>query len=192
MAPMRLDRRAGLLLLGSSALPVLDNFTRADATQPGRTETGQVWAGSTYGIASGRLYNTASNFVACLLAGMPTDQYTVQVTLAVVDNTAEQHIQFRRINGSNSFRVGHFQGSWQMIRTLAGAETSIASAVGTPANGEVWKLTVGGDVLSFYLNGALLMSATDTNNRSGSGIGLSAFSGTTARFDTFSIRRGLQ
>lgn len=183
----------GLIGLGQNGIIVSDSFNRTDsAVTPGSADTGQTWSSATYGISSNQLYNTASNFGQCLLSNMPVDQYTAQVTLATVDNVHQQFIIFRFVDTSNAFWAGNDTGIWRITRNLAGVQTSLGTGAGTPANGDVIKVTVNGTALKLYVNGTLKVSVVDANMPTGSTIGLWITQSTTARLDNFTIKRGLR
>lgn len=94
-----------------------------------------------------------------------------------------------RVTDNNNYIVAiQAPTSWLMYKRVGGAFTQLGStASGTPANGDVLKVTLNSNALEFFVNGTSKITATESFNNTATKHGLRWSSDTTARFDDFSI-----
>ena len=172
-----------------------DSFTRADTTTTlGVAESGQTWSvigGNAHGISTNRAYTNVAAFSTTVVNVRVSNLITVQATLTTTDNANSQYLVFRQTDSSNHHYVGQSGGVWIMYKKVAGVDTQIGTAAGTPASGDVLKVTMDGSTIKFYVNGTLLITVTESDNLTGTGAGIATWNSTTARWDNFSVRRGL-
>jgi hypothetical protein len=162
-----------------------DAFTRADSAVT-LTAPWVALAG-TWGISINQAYlavDAGSNAnVATVDFGY--SDCTVSVTKTVRQST--QRLAFRFTDSANGFIVDDPGSSYDLYRRQAGAYTQIGSWVGTPASGDVLSVVLSGSSIRVYVNGVLVISATDSFNAGATKHGLGAGAIGVARFDNFSI-----
>lgn len=168
----------------------VDNFNRADSsTSLGAPSDGGggYTTNGTWGIVSSRAYCvvSAAQSVAYLDASI-TDA-DVQVTLATM--SADVGLVARVVDSNNYFLSAVTSGTgFRLYKRVAGSFTQLGTTYsGTPANGDVLKLTVNGTSLTVYVNGTSRITATDSSHASATKFGLRAHNDSSSRFDDFSV-----
>lgn len=180
---------SAVVIRNASSGGVTDSFNRADnAASLGNADTGQAWIAlvGTWGISSNQAACTvhSSNDVAVIDGGLA--DCTVQVTTAII--FSDSGIAVRATDGLNFIRLIFDLGSasWLLQKCVAGSFTTIGSALGTNANGDVIKLVMSGSNFTAFKNGVQLFTASDAFNSTVTKHGLTAV-GTVPLFDNFSI-----
>lgn len=177
-----------------NVLRAFDTFTRADnAASLGTAESGQTWTAlvGTWGVLSSQAYSATGvdGDFASLDVGV-TD-IDVSVQFGAINNTAYYGLCARLTDTSNFYRAEFGGGNGIVIhKVVAGTVTSLGSAAASNVANTVVRLRVVGTQLSAYVNGALLVSATDSQITSGTKLGLrrgSAGTTPTMTFDNLTV-----
>lgn len=179
-------RRGGVRTL------VSDTFTRADnASSLGTADTGQAWTAhaGVWGISSNQAYTAtgASNALATLDAGVSECSASVTIT---TPGAGWGGVVLRGSDASNYLTAFWSNGSQLFFRKIvAGVATDLVTqATRALQAGDVLTVRASGTSLQAIVNGAVILSATDSFNQTATRCGLYTFSSdTAARFDTFTV-----
>jgi len=173
-----------------SKIAVRDTFTRANSTaSPGSAETGQVWqvGSGTWGIDTNMAYLSSLvniNYDRMLVdSGIANAIITVKIAVHVITNISR--VWIRAVDASN-FLVVNAASDYKLYRVLNNVTTQIGSYAGTPASGNVVKITAKGSAVKVYVNGIERISVIETANQNATMHGLSA-NNIATRFDNFKV-----
>ena len=165
-----------------------DDFNRANGSLGTPSDGGSAWVlhAGTWGVASNECQKSANDttFEIATLEASST-QVEVQATLVVQANDG----LVVRAADNNNFIMGQVtSGTLAIYKRVAGTFTQIGTNYsGTTSNGDVYKLTVdASNLISFYQNGTLRKSGTDSAGSSNTKHGL-MMRGISSRWDNFSI-----
>lgn len=171
-----------------------DTFTRADSTSSLGTPSdgGSAWVAQSgqWGIATNRGYKFSDSNVwqhATLEAS--SSSVDVQVTVQTFRDGAG--VIARVQNSQNLLNFHGFSGTgYRVYKVVANSWTQLGTTnAGTPASGDVYKLTVdGSNNIKGYIGGSLMVDAgADSAGSTNTLHGLISYVGDTTRFDDFSI-----
>lgn len=173
---------------GGRVQTATDDFNRANGS------IGANWtvsSGNVFEVDTNRLKHTsasgAGGVARYTATSFPADQYA-SVKLAVLGNAVGPVV---RAGASQVYLfIGSAPGYWDLVRvnyiTVAAVGLASNNAGPTPAAGDVLELRAEGTSLRGYVNGALIVSATDSVLTSGSpGIMGYGAAGGTDRVDDF-------
>jgi hypothetical protein len=170
---------------------VSDTFTRDDGLlSVGVSDSGHSWItdSSHLSVVSNQCAAVDTGYRRSHITGLKPDGI-LQVTLATASATSRQIFEFRYSNGSNFFRCGTIANVWTLTKVEGGSETSLGTGSGTPTSGDVLKVILIGESISFYVNNVLKVAVTSSLNVTTGRHGL-VISGTTApRLDNFTWRQ---
>jgi hypothetical protein len=188
--------------LPDPATRVLDDFARADnASSLGVANTGQSWvmspSGTTWGITGGQAYvssDAPANARAVIDSGISDG--TVQVRFAKLADATTSGIQSRlvfRADASGTHFIVQWRPTvgWQMYKltSAGGAFTQVGTTVGTPvaADGDLVQIVLAGPSITLKVNGATVITATDTFQQTATLHGIGTNGTGVARFDDFAV-----
>ena len=168
-----------------------DNFNRSySATTLGTpSDGGAAWSAisGVWGVSENKAYlaNGASLAVA-VLESSATD---VDVQLTVSNLSGGQDIGvIARASDDNNYILGVVGGDvWRIYKKVSGGYTSLGSASGTPANGDVVVLSVSGTSVALKINGETKVTGTVSELAANTKHGIYSNSYTPNSFDDFSI-----
>ncbi len=145
------------LFLGGGAINISDSFTAADGTAlAGRvSETGgKIWQalGATYTIQSGAAQLASGTLFANVL---DAGSANVHVTLKMVTN-GNNWLVFRAVDRFNFLLFRISGANVQLYRVEQGVFTSLATANGVAAAGDIFEVDANGFQVSCYRNGAVV------------------------------------
>lgn len=170
-----------------------DSFARSDsATSLGNAENGNAWTaygGATFGIKDGQAYNV--NGTNNGFAVYDTLQANGRIVVTLANFNGDLGIYFRATDAQNCFRFVRSGGTAYLQKYQASSSpTTLASGAISIANGDIMSVEMTGDVITCFLNGAQILTATDafnnTNTRHGIG---NATGNTNGRWDNFRIEQ---
>jgi hypothetical protein len=157
-----------------------DSFTRADsASSLGTADSGQAWSApsGTWGISGNKAYSASATNGdrANLPAGVRDAVFSVDITS---DNYSVSNpgLMVRFVDNSNFLYVDLQGGNARILKVVANATTSLASAAFTPTNSVTYNLKAAcyGDVIALYVDNVLKATTTLSGDDS------TLFSGATA------------
>lgn len=177
-----------------AGLNVNDTFTRANNAElsAGVANSGQPWSSFQMGIISNTAYVSAG-------AGQYGEGYvdgrwfngTWSVTLPAIQavpSNGEAFLTFR-VNQPNTFKLhfGWSYGGW-ILRRESGGNTTLGTAA-SPAltAGQVLSVVANGSSIACKVNGATVISVTETNGLYNTICGIDAFDVAALRFDALSF-----
>lgn len=169
---------------------VTDTFTRS--TTLGNADTGQTWTtqtGTFVTTGSQAYHGSSTNSVSTLNAGISDG--IASITLATIaslerlvfrgDGTKDNYWHVQQRSSSNNY---------QLYKVESGTHFSMgASAVVTPANGDVISVSMTDDQVAVRVNGTLIFRYIDTYLKTATNFGFGGSSVNTARFDNFKVER---
>ncbi|MET4059936.1 hypothetical protein ABIB35_001481 [Arthrobacter sp. UYP6] len=178
----------------------MDDFGRASASNLGFTSReAKPWvsslaAGITSGIdASGAAYFARdSGGAAQVVVDSKAPNGTLLATMKVKTAPGQAGVAFRWSNAQNYFTFSTLAsgaGSYRINKVVANVTTVMATTTDViPANGDVLKVVLAGDLITCYVNGVQILQLTDTHNRTATSHGLYNTEATTvARWDDVSF-----
>jgi len=148
-----------------------DNFNRADASTLGVT-SGEAKAWTIYG--TGAVWSIASNRAGLTaLTGSSAIAYvdgasadgTLKATLAVAGTQKAVGLSLRGTDLTNQYYLGRESGSvlkWTLYKRVAGTVTSLGNSGVNIADGDVVEAVMSGNSIIIKINGASVISATDS------------------------------
>jgi hypothetical protein len=164
---------------------LLDEFTRVGALGLGIADSGQQWL-PYYG------QSMVANEQAILggfftVTAVDTGIAAKDISISVVQPTAEFWLLFRFTDGGNYWRFGRWAGEpyqLQRIRAHTISEPGVvAHTVATAAPGDVLACQLRDSSITCSVNGTLVASTTDSFNRAATYVGLSSSQSAGAFFD---------
>jgi hypothetical protein len=188
---LRYDRRLRFVF-GVAAL-VADAFNRADnAASLLVADTGQAWTAllGTWGTIGSQAYQPSATSQGVAVCDAGRADGAVNVTFAVGPATTSMWLVFRAADGSNYLLVtAQTPTTVEMFKNVAGGFTQIGTAAHAWAGGEVVKAQFSGSALVVAINGANVISATETAGLANTrcGIGMGNGPSAAARFDNFAV-----
>jgi hypothetical protein len=169
-----------------------DNFNRADSGTLGTpSDAGSDWAlaNGTFAISSNKASGGgAANEVAYLESSVADVDAQVTLPSMVVDGDNGGGVVARLADNDNYLLMQASVGNgWDLYKKVSGSFTLVVSASGTPADGDVLKLTCNGNSVSMYVNGVQKgATQTVTEGASNTKHGIRSHNGN-IKFDDFSI-----
>lgn len=164
-----------------------DSFNRADSTTSlGTTSGGQTWLAAdtlTFGILSNMAYTPAGLGWGFDLIDIAVSDFVYECDMVWATNT--NGVILFRSDGTTSNRwilvvTRDATNNFQLTKTVAGAETTVASVTFTPVAGQNYRMRVEcrGSTINGYLDGNLLLNVTDTALQTNTKIGIGAYAPT--------------
>lgn len=185
------DTSANLIsLLNTMGVLAYDSFNRVDnAAALGTADTGQTWTvlQGTWGISSNQacLITSAGARNRIVINGLPAN---VSITITFSVNTVLSRLMFRHVDTSNYLQFINLSGSsYALYKVVAGVATMLGSFATTPANGDVLNVTLNGSSIIAKLNGAQVISVTETFNQTATQHGFTTDNDTIFRMDNFKV-----
>lgn len=147
---------------------VTDTFTRADnAGALGNADTGQAWltiVGNAFGISSNQAYNTdTANTLS--IAAIDAGASNVRIACTVTRTTQVAGVAFRISDSSNYWTVNLSGASTTLVKTVAGATTTVATYGSAFSGASDVVVTANGANIGVSVNGELILSASDAFNQ---------------------------
>jgi hypothetical protein len=172
---------------------VRDGFNRADAAGTlGTAETGQAWeaiAGTAFGISGGQAYHTDTANTLCI-STINAGAANVRITCGVSRTTQVAGVAFRVTDASNYWTVSMSGGGTTLTKTVAGTPSNAASSATTFSGLTAVEVQANGSGISVYVNGSLLLSATDSFSATATKHGMMRQQTVNnSRHDNFTVRR---
>lgn len=173
---------------------VYDSFNRFNAPASlGTGETGHAWVaadgvwgvdGNTAAFISG---GTSNNRTALVNAGV--SDCTVSVTLAVASGADNPRLVFRATDEANHWLLsGNAFGGYDLFKKIAGAFTAIGAGGAPVTTGDVLSVVLSGNSIDCFVNGASIITASDSYNASATKHGIGCNTGDIDnRWDTFTV-----
>lgn len=190
---MAMRRRA--MKVATSGPAVSDTFNRADSTTTmGNADTGQPWVplAGTWGIDANRAYSVdAATDDRQVAVDAANADATVEVDMAVLDAIGGGGLLFRAVDANNYwlFVAEPEIPRWVLYKRVSGTYTLVASFAQAGATGRLL-VTASGSAITCKLDGATLMSVTDTAHQTATRHGLRVYrfgSASANRFDNFKV-----
>lgn len=163
---------------------VSDTFNRADSTTSlGTADTGQAWtplATTVWGIIGNTAYETGNAAQALAVVETGVSDCTVSVTMPVMGDTG---LCFRASDNDNNFVTNPtalYREQSDTGYTLLGSYPQINA-------GDRLAVVLSGSTITVKVNGAAVLTVTDTFNQTATKHGLRSHNSTAARFDDFEV-----
>lgn len=177
---------------------VVDSFDRADSSTLGTSDSGHAWSTPSgfvsLGITGNQCYGTTAG--SCL--GMLNPGFSdvdAQVTLSTRGAGSDDAvgIAFRMVSDSDT-RGMYFRTvgttKYELLKYWTGSPVTVRLGEGgVPANGDVLRVIAIGPHMRCYLNGSLLIEATDSWSETGVRHGIQVYTAADARLDDFTVDR---
>lgn len=182
----------GYAEVGNPRVTVYDSFDRTnDATTLNTGTSGTAWSAvaGTWGVISntGYLVTTAAAaapnvaVVESLLSST-----TVGVTLST--NPTGTRVVVREADASNYIYLENNGTGYDLIKRVAGVNTTLATYTMTTAAGDKIIVVLNGTLINVYINGFARLSATTSSGATNTKHGIGTATGvTSARFDDFIV-----
>ncbi len=165
------------------------SFSAPDSTSSvGVADTGQsaTAQAGTWGISGNKAYiSAAAN--SRLTWDVGVANFAIDVDISGVGGSDQAWVILRYVDGSNYLRAGAPIGGTMVIQTIIAGVTTNLVNLGTQPYNAHYQVVANGTTIAFYLNGALLGSATTSQFQTATLVGIQTAT-TAPRFDNFTVR----
>lgn len=172
---------------GAAAETWSDTFTRANGAI-GDLETGQSWtqASGTFTVASNEMVTSSGVGASCVVDALADGTLLCD---GYASNAVASSVMFRYTSTSNYLLVYHYQTTFTLYKVESGSASVVATVSTAPTASAfyTYKIILSGSSIKAYIDDVLKIDTTSTFNQTAVGVGMQAQSGTTCRWDNFSM-----
>lgn len=180
--------KVGYAEAGQPRVVAFDDFTGADSGAAiGAAVVGGSWTAGvgTWGLSNNLAYLTAATGNAVATLTTTVSDCSIQVTLYT--NVADMRLVFRLSDTSNYLYVERTSTGYILGKRDTGANSTLASYVTTPLDGDEIRVVASGSAIKVLINGYERVSYTSTFNSTAVKHGIGSLSGASGRWNDFVI-----